>query len=156
MSPRSRRWLLDVADVDTWPFHVARWRRCPECDGRAGTHSARCPAARAEFAGLGPLAVYLKALGVRRASAAQGHRKGCGCIVCSTGREIRMKRKIVETLIARNALACEEATGRRCRCRCGGALHGSAHSAEWQREQVEGLTVRTAADVPDVDRPGPG
>jgi hypothetical protein len=31
----------------------------------------------------------------------------------------------MRTLTARQAAKCEEASGRRCRCRCGGALHGA-------------------------------
>lgn len=32
----------------------------------------------------------------------------------------------------RQAVQCEEATGRRCRCRCGGALHGADRLSEDQ------------------------
>ena len=30
----------------------------------------------------------------------------------------------------RQALSCESATGRRCRCRCGGLMHGRGRNAE--------------------------
>ena len=32
---------------------------------------------------------------------------------------------------------CESAIGKRCKCRCGGALHGIAHSDEWISEEVQ-------------------
>lgn len=32
--------------------------------------------------------------------------------------------------------ACENAKGARCRCRCGGALHGVAHGRAWAEEQA--------------------
>lgn len=34
------------------------------------------------------------------------------------------------------ALRCEEAKTDRCRCRCGGELHGQKHNEEWIDEQV--------------------
>lgn len=40
-------------------------------------------------------------------------------------------RAAIESLIRRNAEACEAATNPRCTCACGGALHGMKHSAAW-------------------------
>jgi hypothetical protein len=61
-------------------------------------------------------------------------------------------------LFARNALACETAKGPACRCACGGALHGSAHSAEWidstwrelEAQRLESIApaLKCAHDVP--------
>ncbi len=65
--PRHRRQSFGAADVATWHSHIDRWRPCHECGGKGGTHAARCQLARAEFAGLGPLEVYLEALQARRA-----------------------------------------------------------------------------------------
>ena len=50
-----------------------------------------------------------------------------------------MSRRSVAAFIAFNAKACEEAKRPVCRCPCGGAFHGAAHSAEWQREKVDEL-----------------
>jgi hypothetical protein len=44
-----------------------------------------------------------------------------------------------EGLLRRNALACEEAKGRICRCRCGGTLHGQPHSEDWLQEQIDSI-----------------
>lgn len=69
-----------------------------------------------------------------------------------------------QSLIDRNADACERAEGRRCRCHCAGALHGEAHSAEWRAEQVSRLEAAERAhqlakrgqldmfcDIPDAE-----
>lgn len=37
----------------------------------------------------------------------------------------------VQALLTRNAKACEEARFPECKCHCGGAFHGSAHSQKW-------------------------
>lgn len=42
----------------------------------------------------------------------------------------------LETLLRRNAEACENAKGPICECACGGKFHGKAHSAEWLREKL--------------------
>jgi len=48
-----------------------------------------------------------------------------------------MNRRAAAALIARNALACEEARTEKCVCSCGGKFHGAAHAKSWQREQVD-------------------
>jgi hypothetical protein len=55
-----------------------------------------------------------------------------------------MKRAAAEALVERNAAACEAARTSRCKCACGGKLHGVLHSKAWQSEQVEKI-----ADQPD-------
>ena len=40
----------------------------------------------------------------------------------------------IRKLVDRNADACERALHPRCRCHCGGALHGAAHSLEWREK----------------------
>lgn len=50
-----------------------------------------------------------------------------------------MKRAAAQALVDRNADACEAAANPRCKCACGGALHGTKHSASWRRQQVEAL-----------------
>lgn len=47
-------------------------------------------------------------------------------------------------LTARQAVACENAQGKVCRCRCGGALHGLSHDVILQRERTTGLTWEVA------------
>ncbi|HZO54870.1 MAG TPA: hypothetical protein VFB63_19340 [Bryobacteraceae bacterium] len=47
-----------------------------------------------------------------------------------------MKRPISEGRLRYEAMRCETAKCKRCRCRCGGALHGTAHSAEWIAEEI--------------------
>jgi hypothetical protein len=42
-------------------------------------------------------------------------------------------------LTARQAKACEEAKGKACVCRCGGALHGRSHEAIMYAEKATGL-----------------
>jgi hypothetical protein len=37
---------------------------------------------------------------------------------------------------------CETAAHKRCKCRCGGMLHGIRHSEEWIEEQVQLDKVR--------------
>lgn len=39
------------------------------------------------------------------------------------------------SLQQRNADACEQAKEPRCRCACGGKMHGIKHPEEWVREQ---------------------
>jgi hypothetical protein len=48
----------------------------------------------------------------------------------------------VRALSARQAMSCEQATSKRCRCRCGGAYHGAARV----RDEYEAL-----AELPDDD-----
>ncbi len=38
----------------------------------------------------------------------------------------------IRSLVDRNADACERAITNRCRCHCGGALHGVPHNEEWR------------------------
>lgn len=42
----------------------------------------------------------------------------------------------IEALIRRNALSCEEAKRRQCKCHCGGAFHGKPHSEEWIQRTI--------------------
>lgn len=46
-------------------------------------------------------------------------------------------REAARMLIMTNAMSCELATGHFCRCACGGALHGIAHSAEWREKTLD-------------------
>ncbi len=39
---------------------------------------------------------------------------------------------LIHALVDRNADACERAITNRCRCHCGGALHGVRHDKEWR------------------------
>ncbi len=50
-----------------------------------------------------------------------------------------MSLRTAAALVARNARACEEAARPVCRCACGGAFHGAAHSAEWVAQQTARL-----------------
>jgi hypothetical protein len=47
-----------------------------------------------------------------------------------------------QSLVDRNADACERATCQRCECSCGGQFHGAAHSAQWRAQQVESFHER--------------
>lgn len=47
-----------------------------------------------------------------------------------------MKRPITEGRLRDQANRCENAKCERCRCRCGGALHGTHHSDTWVAEEV--------------------
>lgn len=48
-----------------------------------------------------------------------------------------MNRKpITEGRLKDQAFRCATAKHKRCHCRCGGALHGVAHSHEWIAEEV--------------------
>jgi hypothetical protein len=55
-------------------------------------------------------------------------------------------------LFERNATACENATHPHCVCACGGALHGSAHSAEWRASTWGALVAAALKDVADADQ----
>jgi hypothetical protein len=46
-------------------------------------------------------------------------------------------RKMIETLVRRNADACEHARKKRCHCPCNGALHRKPHPEEWVQKIVE-------------------
>jgi len=48
----------------------------------------------------------------------------------------------VRSLVDRNAAACERAKTFRCRCHCGGALHGIRHDEEWRE--------RTAREIEEA------
>ncbi len=52
-----------------------------------------------------------------------------------------MNRSIQE-LVDRNADACERAKTSRCRCHCGGALHGMRHDEDWR--------ARTAQEIEEA------
>lgn len=47
-----------------------------------------------------------------------------------------MKRPITHDALRTLAYRCETAKNDRCKCRCGGELHGTAHTEEWIDEQV--------------------
>lgn len=47
-----------------------------------------------------------------------------------------MKKPITEGRLRDQANRCEHAKCKRCRCRCGGALHGTHHSDQWVAEEV--------------------
>jgi len=53
----------------------------------------------------------------------------------------------VFALVMRNAKACEEARHPACRCHCGGAQHGRAHSRAW----VQSTALRLSAEL-DAER----
>jgi hypothetical protein len=55
-----------------------------------------------------------------------------------------MNRAAMESLIRRNAEACENATTSKCVCHCGGALHGQAHGAAWISAQLDLIEVSAA------------
>ncbi len=42
----------------------------------------------------------------------------------------------IRSLVDRNADACERAKTSRCRCHCGGVLHGAHHDEEWRQRTV--------------------
>jgi hypothetical protein len=60
-----------------------------------------------------------------------------------------MNRGAASALIARNALACEEARTEKCVCSCGGKFHGAAHSKSWQLEQVDLIADDEDGEDPD-------
>lgn len=47
-----------------------------------------------------------------------------------------MSKQITVGRLRDQANRCESAKHTRCKCRCGGALHGTHHSDEWVAEQV--------------------
>ena len=47
------------------------------------------------------------------------------------------KRPITSAQLRYQADRCETAMHPRCKCRCGGAMHGIRHSDEWIEEQVQ-------------------
>lgn len=47
-----------------------------------------------------------------------------------------MKKPISHARLRDQAMRCETAKCKRCKCRCGGALHGTKHSEEWIAEEV--------------------
>jgi len=46
------------------------------------------------------------------------------------------KHPITEGRLRDQARRCETAKCKRCKCRCGGALHGTHHSEQWIAEEV--------------------
>ena len=59
-----------------------------------------------------------------------------------------MKKPITEGRLRDQAFRCETAKHKRCKCRCGGLLHGTKHSDEWIAEEVLADRVR-AQQVPE-------
>lgn len=53
-----------------------------------------------------------------------------------------MTRRNYEALVRRNASRCETAKSKTCECRCGGALHGAAHSEQWIKHVAAALAER--------------
>lgn len=47
-----------------------------------------------------------------------------------------MNKPISHARLRNQAYRCETAKCKRCKCRCGGALHGGPHSEEWIDEEV--------------------
>jgi len=45
-----------------------------------------------------------------------------------------------ESELRQEAAQCEHATGERCTCRCGGALHGKRHPEIWISEQIQAMS----------------
>lgn len=45
----------------------------------------------------------------------------------------------MKPLTQRQAAACENAKGKTCRCRCGGAFHGQSHGPILEMESATGL-----------------
>jgi len=56
----------------------------------------------------------------------------------------------MKSLSMRSALRCETATGKRCRCRCGGALHGSLRAKT--EAEIEALPADDPHHVLSRDR----
>jgi hypothetical protein len=46
------------------------------------------------------------------------------------------KRPISEATLRYQAMRCETAKCKRCKCRCGGLLHGASHTPEWIADEV--------------------
>jgi len=46
------------------------------------------------------------------------------------------KRPITEGALRYQALRCETAKHKRCKCRCGGAFHGIHHDDAWIKDEV--------------------
>jgi len=47
-----------------------------------------------------------------------------------------MKKPISAARLRDQAYRCEHAKCKRCKCRCGGALHGTKHEEQWIEEEV--------------------
>lgn len=50
---------------------------------------------------------------------------------------MKRTRKMTMRQIEYNARRCELAKDERCACRCGGALHGQTHTAQWISETFD-------------------
>ncbi len=61
------------------------------------------------------------------------------------------KRPITEGRLRDQARRCETAKCKRCKCRCGGLLHGTPHSEEWIAEEVFRDRVQCQQDPQQVD-----
>jgi len=58
---------------------------------------------------------------------------------------------ISEGVLRYQAMRCETAKYPRCKCRCGGAFHGTKHADEWIAEEVMRDRVRCQCVPQQVD-----
>jgi len=61
-----------------------------------------------------------------------------------------MKKPITEGRLRYQAMRCETAKCKRCKCHCGGAFHGTKHAEDWIAEEVLRDKVK-AQQVPQQD-----
>lgn len=62
-----------------------------------------------------------------------------------------MKHPITEGRLRDQARRCETAKCKRCKCRCGGALHGTHHGEQWIAEEVVRDRVRSRRTPGQID-----
>jgi hypothetical protein len=62
-----------------------------------------------------------------------------------------MKKPISAARLRDQAYRCEHAKHKRCKCRCGGALHGTKHDECWIEVEVERDKVRFATAGNQLD-----
>jgi hypothetical protein len=61
------------------------------------------------------------------------------------------KHPITEGRLRDQALRCEHAKCKRCKCRCGGELHGQPHGEKWIAEEVFRDKVRHQYQPQQID-----
>lgn len=66
-----------------------------------------------------------------------------------------MNQPITHGRLRDQANRCETAKHKRCKCRCGGELHGTHHSDEWVAEEVMRDRVRRQFVSEQLDWVGP-